>query len=67
MQFQIYWNIIRQLRQNNVEDLYALKRMTKSDYSVKVKSKFYVTVLPTIILKPFITNIRKAIVQLHRK
>ena len=34
-----YRNIIRQLRQNNLEDLYALKMMTYPDYSVKVKSK----------------------------
>ena len=34
-----YWNIIQQLRQNNVEDLYALKMMMESDYSVKMKLK----------------------------
>ena len=31
--------MILQLRQNNIEDLYALKMMMESDYSVKVKSK----------------------------
>ena len=30
---------IQQLRQNNVEDLYALKMMMESDYSVKMKLK----------------------------
>ena len=34
-----YWNIIRQSRQNNVEDLYALKMMMESDYSMKMKQK----------------------------
>ena len=32
-----YCNIIRQLRQNNAEDLCALKMMMESDYSVKMK------------------------------
>ena len=37
--FKSYSNITQQLRQNNVDDTYALKTMTVSDFSVKVKSE----------------------------
>ena len=58
-----YWSIIQQLRQNNVEDLYALKNYNGVRLFSEGKIKNCATTIRQAnILKTFITNIRKTMV-----